>query len=90
MCVTGLAVSLAACETTRADGSTKSPMSSTVGTKVSTNEAGEEIICKRDYATGSRVKYNEICGTAEEWVLIEEANQRKMRDMTESPAANSN
>lgn len=77
------------CATHRADGQVKRPMSSTIGTKTSVNEAGEEIICKRDYATGSRVKYNEICGTKEEWVLIEEANQRKLQDMTESPAANS-
>jgi len=50
------------CATQRADGQAKRPMSSTIGTKTSVNEAGEEIICKRDYATGSRVKYNEICG----------------------------
>ena len=88
-CISGLAISLASCAATRADGSAKALMSSTTGTKTSTNEAGEEIICKRDYATGSRVKYNEICGTADDWVRIEEANQRKMRDLTDSAASNS-
>tara|TARA_B100000678_G_scaffold130975_2_gene109512 strand:- start:8348 stop:8641 length:294 start_codon:yes stop_codon:yes gene_type:complete len=78
------------CATQRADGQAKRPMSSTIGTKTSVNEAGEEIICKRDYATGSRVKYNEICGTAAEWAEIEQRNRESMRHMTESAAANSN
>lgn len=52
------------------------------GTTRNTNEAGEEIICKREYATGSRVKFTEVCGTQQEWDLMEAANQKQLKDMT--------
>ena len=78
---------LASCSTT--ETAPHKPMSATIGTTKSTNEAGEEITCNRQYATGSRVKFTEVCGTAAEWSEIEDANQRALRDMTESAAANS-
>lgn len=52
------------------------------GTTRNTNEDGEEIICKREYATGSRVKFTEVCGTQQEWDLMEAANQKQLKDMT--------
>ena len=60
----------------------RTPTSASIGTQVTTNEAGEEIICKREYATGSRVKFTEICGTEQEWSRIEDANREALRDAT--------
>ena len=58
---------------------------------VKTNEDGEEIICKREKATGSRVRVNEICGTAEQWEQKREANRKGLNDLTGNRAAsNSN
>jgi len=57
---------------------------------VTTNEDGEEIICKREKATGSRLRVNEICGTAKQWEAKQEANRRGFRDLTgDSSASNS-
>lgn len=51
---------------------------------VEVNEAGEEIICRKDDATGSRIKKIKICGTQAEWDQIDEANDKHMKDMTKS------
>ncbi|MAP94033.1 MAG: hypothetical protein CMK07_03685 [Ponticaulis sp.] len=80
---------LSACASTNADGSAKKPMSSTIGTKVTTNEDGEEIICRRDYATGSRVKYEERCGTQAEWDRLSDANRDGLKDWTGERAVSS-
>lgn len=52
------------------------------GTTHNVNEEGEEIICRREYATGSRVKFTEVCGTAEEWDTLADANKKQLKDMT--------
>ena len=50
------------------------------------NEEGEEIICRREYETGSRVKFTEVCGTAEDWERMNEANREFLKDATGSRA----
>lgn len=56
-------------------------------TKIETNEDGEEIICKREKATGSRVRVNEICGTKAQWDQKREANRKGLNDLTGNRAA---
>ena len=58
-----------------------------IGTTVEVNEAGEEIICRRQKATGSRVKFNEVCGTQAQWDTLDDNNREMMRDMTGDRAA---
>mgnify|MGYP001064746864 CR=1 FL=1 len=58
-----------------------------IGTSTETNEAGEEIICRRSKETGSRVKYTKVCGTQAEWDVMDDANNEMMRDMTRDRAA---
>ncbi len=54
---------------------------------VETNEDGEEIICKREKETGSRVRVKEVCGTAEEWERMREANRKGVNDLTGNRSA---
>lgn len=83
-----MAASLAACTTTEpttvaaAEPAGNVKIVGKTGTTRNTNEEGEEIICKRQYATGSRVKFNEVCGTAEEWDALADANKKQLKDMT--------
>ncbi|MEM1037096.1 MAG: hypothetical protein AAGI14_10090 [Pseudomonadota bacterium] len=58
-----------------------------IGTTVEVNEAGEEIICRREKQTGSRLKYNEVCGTQAEWDRADQENREKMRDLRGRRAA---
>lgn len=80
----GAGVAISACSTTGPQNGTlmANAASTKIGSTTSTNEEGEEITCKRDYATGSRVKYTEICGTEEEWSQMSDANQKFLKDAT--------
>ncbi len=51
---------------------------------VETNEAGEEIICRKDKQTGSRIRVTKVCGTQAEWDKIDEENDKHMKDMNKS------
>lgn len=73
---------LSACSTVPEESRMTQAASTKIGSKTAMNDQGEEITCKRDYATGSRVKYTEICGTAEEWDRIEDANRKFLKDAT--------
>lgn len=82
-----VAASLSACTTAETSTAAAEPASNVkivgkTGTTRNINEDGEEIICKRDYATGSRVKFNEVCGTAAEWEAMADANAKQLKDMT--------
>lgn len=57
------------------------------GTTRNVNEDGKTIICKRDYETGSRVRFTEICGTEKEWEIIREDSANTLKDMTGDRAA---
>lgn len=52
------------------------------GTSVKTNEAGEEVICRKKTQTGSRLRKTERCATQAEWDAFDEEVQRRMKDMT--------
>jgi len=51
---------------------------------VEINEDGEEIICRKDLATGSRVRYTKVCGTKAEWDSIDDANDEQMKSLTKT------
>ena len=43
------------------------------------NEKGEEMICRREAKTGSRLARETICMTQAEWVKVSEESQRATR-----------
>ena len=48
---------------------------------VEVNEDGEELICRTDSETGSRIKKRRICGTQAQWDSLDQANQQFSKDM---------
>ena len=81
---------MAGCSTTPAqsDAEKVSRVSSQrTGTTTKTSEEGEELICRKDYATGSRVKFTEICGTEEDWERMDSETRDFMKDNTSKRAA---
>jgi hypothetical protein len=43
------------------------------------NEKGEEVICRREAKTGSRLARETICMTKSEWLRVSEESQRATR-----------
>ena len=77
-------LTIAGCQST--GGTERASAASNRDTQVAVNEEGEEIICRREYETGSRVKFTEGCGTAEDWERMNEANREFLKDATGSRA----
>ena len=44
-------------------------------------EPGEEVVCRRDRATGSLTRVNRICKTRNEWNGVRDANREDMNDL---------
>lgn len=51
-------------------------------TTTETNEAGEEVICRKKIATGSRVRATKRCATQAEWDSYDDEVKKRMKDMT--------
>ena len=43
------------------------------------NEKGEEVICRREAKTGSRLARETICMTKAEWLRVSEESQRQTK-----------
>ncbi|MEM1390689.1 MAG: hypothetical protein AAGG45_06375 [Pseudomonadota bacterium] len=74
-------------QTSDATSAKRLTASEKIGTTTAVNENGEEIICRRQKETGSRVKYKEVCGTQAQWDQLDDANREMMKDMTGDRAA---
>ncbi|MEQ3747398.1 MAG: hypothetical protein ABNH53_14325 [Henriciella sp.] len=51
-------------------------------TTVQTNEAGEEVICRKKVETGSRLRATKRCATQAEWDAYDDEVKKRMKDMT--------
>ena len=78
-------MTLAGCQST--GGAERVSAANNRDTQVAVNEEGEEIICRREYETGSRVRFTEVCGTAADWDRMSEANRDFLKDATGARAA---
>lgn len=73
-------LTLAGCQS--AGGAERASAANNRDTQAKVNEDGEELICRREYETGSRVKFTEVCGTEEDWARMDDANREFLKDAT--------
>ncbi len=86
--ISGACIAMSACTTTSTSPQQVASAPSTkIGTTKGEDENGDEIICRRDYETGSRVKFTEVCGTQEEWDIMDRETRDFMKDATGQRAA---
>jgi hypothetical protein len=46
------------------------------------NKDGEQVLCRRDPQTGSRLQHTTTCLTATEWTRMRNASRRSLEDLT--------
>jgi hypothetical protein len=46
------------------------------------NRNGEQILCRRDAQTGSRLQHTTTCLTAREWTRMRNSSRKTLEDMT--------
>jgi hypothetical protein len=49
------------------------------------NQNGQQLLCRRDLQTGSRLRYITSCLTAREWTQLQEENRLQLKSMQRTP-----